>query len=103
MRVTLLPSVLRYAKMMRMTLSEYITAQGRGAITALAKQIGAHAPDVSRWMTGERPVPVERCVAIEHATEGAVTRRNLRPEDWQEIWPELVSRLTAQEQEVTDA
>ena len=73
-----------------MTLSEYISAKGRGAISNLAKQIGAHVPDVSRWVTGERPVPIERCVAIERATGGVVTRRDLRPDDWQDIWPELV-------------
>ena len=30
------------------------------------------------------------CVAIERATNGAVTRRDLRPNDWHLIWPELI-------------
>lgn len=30
------------------------------------------------------------CVAIEQATAGAVTRKDLRPNDWAEIWPELI-------------
>ncbi len=75
-----------------MTLSEYINAQGRGAITALAKQIGAPTPDVSRWVSGERPVPVGRCVAIEAATSGVVTRKDLKPSDWPRFWPELASQ-----------
>lgn len=29
------------------------------------------------------------CSLIEAETAGAVTRRDLRPEDWQTIWPEL--------------
>ena len=29
------------------------------------------------------------CVSIERATGGAVTRRDLRPDDWARIWPEL--------------
>lgn len=29
------------------------------------------------------------CVQIEQATDGAVTRRDLRPDDWAQIWPEL--------------
>lgn len=29
------------------------------------------------------------CVAIERATAGTVTRRDLRPHDWHLIWPEL--------------
>lgn len=30
------------------------------------------------------------CVAIERETRGQVTRKDLRPDDWQDIWPELV-------------
>lgn len=35
-----------------------------------------------QWLSNARPVPVERCSAIERATNGAVTRRDLRPKDW---------------------
>lgn len=31
------------------------------------------------------------CSAIERASGGAVTRQDLRPHDWQDIWPELQS------------
>lgn len=31
------------------------------------------------------------CTAIEKASSGAVTRRDLRPSDWWLIWPELVT------------
>lgn len=30
-------------------------------------------------------------LAIERATNGAVTRRDLRPDDWHLIWPELAT------------
>ena len=40
---------------------------------------------------GLRPAAPELCVAIEQATGGAVTRRDLRPDDWHRIWPELVT------------
>lgn len=30
-----------------------------------------------------------RCVQVERATDGQVTRRDLRPDDWHLIWPEL--------------
>lgn len=33
-----------------------------------------------------------RCVAIERATNGAVTRKDLRPHDWRDIWPELAEK-----------
>lgn len=75
--------------MLPMNLHEYISKKGRGSIGELATRIGAHAPDVSRWASGKRAVPEKSAVAIEVATGGAVTRRDLRPDDWQEIWPEL--------------
>ena len=46
---------------------------------------------VSQWGSGTRPVPIERCVPIERATLGKVTRKDLRPDDWHEIWPELAT------------
>ena len=44
---------------------------------------------------GLRQVAPEVCVAIERATSGAVARRDLRPDDWQRIWPELVEAKAA--------
>lgn len=34
------------------------------------------------------------CVLIERATGGQVTRKDLRPDDWQDIWPELAQPTT---------
>lgn len=39
---------------------------------------------------GRAPNP-ENCVGIELATDGDVDRRDLRPEDWHLIWPELAA------------
>ncbi len=72
-----------------MNLSDYLKTRGHGAGALLAVQIGSHAPDISNWSNGKRPVPISRCIAIEHATKGKVTRRDLRPHDWHLIWPEL--------------
>ncbi len=76
-----------------MNLSEYLKPQPRGAVRALAVAIGANAPDVSSWLSGKRPVPIIHCVAIERATDGAVTRKELRPNDWPLIWPELAESV----------
>lgn len=46
---------------------------------------------VSQWAAGLKTVPAERCALLETATGGAVTRRELRPDDWWLIWPELVT------------
>lgn len=63
-----------------------------GGTQALADMIGVKFQTVHQWKivgSGGRPVPVERCVAIERATDGRVTRKDLRPDDWHLIWPEL--------------
>lgn len=71
-----------------MDLKTYLS-QERGRAAALAKAIGAHSPDVSRWADGTRPVPVHFGAPIEKATDSAVTRQELFPNDWATIWPEL--------------
>jgi DNA-binding transcriptional regulator YdaS (Cro superfamily) len=73
-----------------MNLTTWTNAERRRSL-ALAQSIGVTAPVVSDWSTGKKAVPIGRCVAIERATDGAVTRRDLRPHDWQEIWPELAA------------
>lgn len=75
-----------------MKLSEYL--KKRGSRQAFAAQLGVPAPLVSQWCNGDRPVPIERCLEIENATNGKVTRRDLRA-DWISIWPELDRRKGA--------
>jgi DNA-binding transcriptional regulator YdaS (Cro superfamily) len=67
-----------------------------GSQAGLAKAIEVAPALVHQWRSGARPVPVQHCLAIERATSGAVTRRDLRPTDWHLIWPEL-AESTAQE------
>lgn len=71
-------------------LSNYVSAK-RGRLSALAKAIGANIPDVSRWASGDRPIPVRYGAPIEKATGGEVTRKDLFPNEWREIWPELAA------------
>lgn len=84
---------------MRMKLNDYLDKHG--AKTKLATEIGAQVQLVWQWSSGVRPVPIERCYAIEQATNGAVTRRDLRPDDWQKIWPELAPAQSHQAQPAT--
>mgnify|MGYP000945777653 CR=1 FL=1 len=60
-----------------------------GSQANLANHIGVSPAAVNQWVSGHRPVPMLRCIDIERATGGAVTRRDLRPDDWHRIWPEL--------------
>ena len=70
-----------------MKLKDYVA--DRGGIARLARQVNAQPQLMWQWASGVRPVPIERCVPIERATDGAVSRIDLRPDDWHEIWPEL--------------
>ena len=70
-----------------MTLGEYIS--NRGAQARLAEALAISPVLVHQWAFGKRPIPIHRCVQIEVVTSGQVTRRELRPQDWQIIWPEL--------------
>lgn len=65
-----------------------------GGVGALAAKIGIGQTAVSNWKARQGPVPVEHCAAIELATEGKVTRKDLRPDDWQRVWPELAEPAT---------
>jgi DNA-binding transcriptional regulator YdaS (Cro superfamily) len=74
-----------------MKLSEYLS-QERGRAAAMAKALGTHAPNVTDWAKGKRPVPIAYGAQIEQLTAGLVTRQDLFPEDWLRIWPELNKR-----------
>lgn len=75
-----------------MTLSEYIKA-ARGNGRALADKLGISPSVLSQIAANSEGTSPARCVAIENATGGLVTRRDLR-RDWREIWPELDRRTT---------
>ena len=70
-----------------MNLSEYLKNNSR---VELASAVGVSLGMISQWVNKTRPVSTERCVAIENATNGKVTRKDLRPDDWAVIWPELL-------------
>ena len=57
-----------------------------GSQAELARLIGLSPSMVNQMVKGSRPIPVEYCLAIEKATKGAVTRRELC-EVWPRIWP----------------
>ena len=61
-------------------------AGGLGKLAAIA---GVKPPTAHEWKTGERPVPPRRCYLIEQGLKMQVTRKDLRPDDYAEHWPEL--------------
>lgn len=74
-----------------MDLKTYLDSAKGISASDLAIAVGASVPQVQQWKHGycnRKPSPAY-CVSIERATDGAVTRRDLRPNDWAQIWPEL--------------
>lgn len=65
-----------------------------GSQAALAGLLGVTKGAVNQWKLDGRKVPIEHCATIERVTAGAVTRRDLRPDDWPRIWPELQAETT---------
>ena len=60
-----------------------------GGSTAVARLMGESAPAVHMWRT--RGIPADKLIRLAPIAEqrGIATRRDLRPDDWHLIWPEL--------------
>ncbi|SEN72068.1 Putative antitoxin of toxin-antitoxin system, YdaS/YdaT [Nitrosospira multiformis] len=71
-----------------MKLKDYVKHK-RGNATYLAERLDVSLSYLSQLSSGGASVSPERCVLIEEATSGKVTRKDLRPNDWHLIWPEL--------------
>ena len=63
-----------------------------GNASRLAESLCVSVQAVCFWRDGKRSIPVDKCAENERITGGAVSRRDLRPDDWQRIWPELVTK-----------
>jgi len=76
-----------------MKLHEYLSGPGALTVAQLREAVGVKSDaQVRQWQHGyaDRQPSPEYCVAIERATDGAVRRWDLRPDDWHRIWPELI-------------
>jgi DNA-binding transcriptional regulator YdaS (Cro superfamily) len=63
-----------------MDLAQYLQKQPRGTARTLAGQLRVSPVMVTQWLAGIKPVPPERCVAIERLTAGRVTCEKQRPD-----------------------
>lgn len=73
-----------------MQLRDWLNTSGM-TLTALARQLGVgrvYLTQLVQRTDGRVPSP-QLCVQIERATRGAVTRAELRPDDFWLIWPDL--------------
>lgn len=63
-----------------------------GSQRALAGQLDISPATVNQWCSGDRPIPVDRCPAIERATQGTICCEDLRGDvSWYRVpdadWP----------------
>ena len=73
-----------------MKLSEYIEPLSRSEREALARLTGTtflHLRNIA--FSGKSCGPL-LAVALDAATDGAVRRWDMRPDDWHRFWPELI-------------
>jgi len=71
-------------------LSEYLKGLDMPARQALAERAGTSYLHLRNVAFSGKSCGPALAVGIEAATEGAVRRWDLRPEDWRSIWPELL-------------
>ena len=62
-------------------LNDWLRAE-RGRAAALARQLGISQAFMSDMASGEKSIPLQHMPAIERFTGGAVTRQQMRPDDW---------------------
>ncbi|MBJ2204602.1 MULTISPECIES: transcriptional regulator [Pseudomonas] len=63
-----------------MNLATYVELLPRGGKKLFAIRLGVTASYLSRLISGDRSITAERAIQIEDATEGAVSRAELRPD-----------------------
>lgn len=63
-----------------MELTKYMADLPRGGRKQLALRLGVSPSYLSRLASGDRAITAERCLQIEAATDGIVTRFDLRPD-----------------------
>lgn len=96
-----------------MDLDQYLSSPGAMTISQLRNrmfELGFEVKStaqIRQWRHGysERRPDTEYCVGLELATNGLVTRQELRPDDWWRKWPELpgaAERLAVHSVDATD-
>lgn len=83
-----------------MDIDEYLSSPGALSVTQLRERLQSLGYEVKsnaqirqwRHQYAGRGPNDENCTGLELATSGAITREELRPNNWHRIWPELQGR-----------
>lgn len=68
---------------------EYLNSLPVAEQSSFAQRCGTTVGYLRKAVSVGQLLKVVVCVSIERETHGQVTRKDLRPDDWQSIWPEL--------------
>lgn len=68
----------------------YLNSLSKDEQTAFAERCGTSVGYLRKAISKGQLLGASLCVAIEQDTKGAVTRKDIRPDDWAQIWPELI-------------
>lgn len=60
-----------------------------GSLSRLADALNVSPQRVNNWLQRDKTIDAAYCADIERVTNGQVSRKDLRPHDWQRYWPEL--------------
>ena len=73
-----------------MNLKQFIQ-QKRGRSSELSKALSISPSYLSQMISGTSPIPIKTAVLIENFSCGQVSRKEMFPDDWHHIWPELLA------------
>ncbi len=73
-------------------LKEHGLSQAKFAEQVATEDLKVTQGLVWQWMNNKTPVSAQAAVRIEQVTGREITRPELRPDDWQKIWPELAAQ-----------
>lgn len=71
------------------TLRTYLNSLAPPDQVVFAQHCGTTVGYLRKMLSEGGPVREKLCAAIERHSDGAVSRKELRPDDWRDIWPEL--------------
>lgn len=72
-----------------MKFKTYFFSLSKSERKLFAEQVGTSVGHLNNFSYGYTTLSPVTCAAIEKKTDGAITRKDLRPEDFWKIWPDL--------------
>ena len=75
----------------RAAFASYRKKHGRGCLAELGRRLDPVASNswMSQLASGKPAIPIEIAVQIDQLTGGEISRKQLLPDRWEKIWPEL--------------